>query len=233
MSDAATFRMNKRVVSTTHGAGLCPFCDPPKDRVFAQDQVVIGLWDGYPVSPGYALIITRRHMPSWFDATEPEIIRPSVDGQLDKGAMSIIGIVSQPVGVSPDIECFMATECPFCTIESGRVIASNSMAFAIRDGYPVSPGHTLAIPNRHVGSFFDLSLGEQEALLNLVRDQKRVLDAEFSPAAFNVGINDGPAAGQTVPHVHVHLIPRYSGDVADPRGGVRWVLADRARYWSE
>jgi len=127
----------------------------------------------------------------------------------------------------------MAPECPFCVIESSRVVGANSLAFAIRDGYPVSPGHTLAIPNRHVGSFFDLTPAEHDALLDLIQDQKRLLDAEFSPDAFNIGINDGPAAGQTVPHVHVHLIPRYRGDVPDPRGGIRWVLADRARYWTE
>jgi diadenosine tetraphosphate (Ap4A) HIT family hydrolase len=118
-------------------------------------------------------------------------------------------------------------------MERRRVVASNSLAFAIRDGYPVSPGHTLAIPNRHVGSFFDLTPAEHDALLDLIQDQKRLLDAEFSPDAFNIGINDGPAAGQTVPHVHVHLIPRYRGDVPDPRGGIRWVLADRARYWTD
>jgi diadenosine tetraphosphate (Ap4A) HIT family hydrolase len=127
----------------------------------------------------------------------------------------------------------MAAECPFCNLEAGRVIASNSLAFVIRDGYPVSPGHTLAIPNRHVGSFFDLSTPEQQALFDLVREQKRLLDSEFCPDAFNIGINDGPAAGQTVAHVHVHLIPRYRGDVADPRGGVRWVLADKACYWTQ
>jgi diadenosine tetraphosphate (Ap4A) HIT family hydrolase len=92
------------------------------------------------------------------------------------------------------------------------------MAFAIRDGYPVSPGHTLAIPYRHVGSFFDLSSQEHDALFEIIREQKRILDIEFSHHAFNIGINDGPAAGQTVPHLHVHLIPRYRGDVADPRG---------------
>ena len=127
----------------------------------------------------------------------------------------------------------MAAECPFCNLEAGRVIASNSLAFVIRDGYPVSPGHTLAIPNRHVGSFFDLSTHEQEALFELVREQKRLLDAELCPDAFNIGINDGPAAGQTVAHVHVHLIPRYRGDVTDPRGGVRWILADKACYWTK
>ena len=118
-------------------------------------------------------------------------------------------------------------------MERSRVVASNSMAFAIRDGYPVSPGHTLAIPNRHIESFFDLSPQELDALFELVREQKRVLDVEFSPHAFNIGINDGPAAGQTVPHVHVHLIPRYWGDVPDPRGGVRWVLPAGARYWTD
>jgi diadenosine tetraphosphate (Ap4A) HIT family hydrolase len=127
----------------------------------------------------------------------------------------------------------MTPECPFCTIAGGRVVASNALAFTIRDGYPVSPGHTLAIPYRYVESFFDLSRPEHEALFELVRDQKRLLDAEFSPDGFNIGINDGSAAGQTIPHVHVHLIPRYRGDAADPRGGVRWVLADRARYWTE
>jgi diadenosine tetraphosphate (Ap4A) HIT family hydrolase len=97
----------------------------------------------------------------------------------------------------------------------------------------VSPGHTLIIPKRHVGSCFDLSAQEQDALFQLVRDQKQVLDAEFAPDAYNIGINDGPAAGQTVAHVHIHLIPRYQGDEADPRGGVRRVLPAKARYWQD
>jgi diadenosine tetraphosphate (Ap4A) HIT family hydrolase len=123
----------------------------------------------------------------------------------------------------------MAPECSFCSMDRGRVVAWNSLAFAIRDGYPVSPGRTLAIPHRHVDSFFELSPQEHVALFEIVREQKRVLDAEFAP----IGINDGPAAGQTVAHVHVHLIPRYQGDVADPRGGVRWVLPAKSRYWTE
>lgn len=127
----------------------------------------------------------------------------------------------------------MPLECLFCNLARERIVASNSLAFAIRDGYPISPGHTLAIPNRHVGSYFDLSPQEHDALFEIVRDQKRVLDLDFSPQAYNIGINDGPAAGQTVSHLHVHLIPRYRGDVPDPRGGVRWVLPAKARYWSE
>ena len=127
----------------------------------------------------------------------------------------------------------MPLECLFCNLARERIVASNSLAFAIRDGYPISLGHTLAIPNRHVGSYFDLSPQEHDALFEIVREQKRVLDLDFSPQAYNIGINDGPAAGQTVFHLHVHLIPRYQGDVADPRGGVRWVLPAKARYWSE
>jgi diadenosine tetraphosphate (Ap4A) HIT family hydrolase len=110
----------------------------------------------------------------------------------------------------------MPPACPFCSLESGRIVASNALAFAIRDG-----------------SCFDLSAQEQDALFQLVRDQKQVLDAEFAPDAYNIGINDGPAAGQTVAHVHIHLIPRYQGDEADPRGGVRRVLPAKARYWQD
>jgi diadenosine tetraphosphate (Ap4A) HIT family hydrolase len=127
----------------------------------------------------------------------------------------------------------MPLECLFCNLARERIVASNSLAFAIRDGYPISPGHTLAIPIRHVGSYFDLSPQEHDALFEILHEQKGVLDVDFSPQAYNIGINDGPAAGQTVPHLHVHLIPRYRGDVADPRGGVRWVLPAKARYWSE
>lgn len=96
---------------------------------------------------------------------------------------------------------------------------------------PCSTGHTL-IPRRHVGSFFDL-LGEERAdLLGLLDAVKVDLDCELRPQAYNIGINDGAAAGQTVPHLHIHLIPRYDGDCVDPRGGVRWIIPDKADYWS-
>jgi len=121
--------------------------------------------------------------------------------------------------------------CVFCSLEPERIVAGNSVAFVIRDGFPISPGHTLVIPRRHFGSFFAASSLEREALLKLLDAQKQVLDREFSPAGYNVGINDGAAAGQTVPHLHIHLIPRYAGDSPDPRGGVRWILPDKARYW--
>ena len=102
---------------------------------------------------------------------------------------------------------------------------------AIRDAFPVSPGHTLLVPRRHVGSLFDLTVVEWVELGQLLAQVRTALQAEFRPDGFNVGINDGTAAGQTVMHLHVHLIPRYRGDRPDPRGGIRWIFPDKARYW--
>ena len=123
--------------------------------------------------------------------------------------------------------------CTFCTLPASRVIDSSQHGLVIRDAYPVSPGHTLIIPRRHTGSFFDLSAEERTDLLSLLDRVKTVLDAEFSPQGYNIGINDGAAAGQTVPHLHIHLIPRYTGDCTDPRGGVRWIVPEKADYWSK
>jgi len=122
--------------------------------------------------------------------------------------------------------------CPFCTLPSERLAAGDHHTLVIRDGFPISPGHTLIIPRRHVASFFDITLEERLALFAQLEIAKSALDKEFAPDAYNIGINDGPAAGQTVPHLHIHLIPRYAGDQPDPRGGVRWVIPDRADYWS-
>lgn len=112
-------------------------------------------------------------------------------------------------------------------------VASNALAFAIRDGFPVSPGHTLVIPRREVSSWFEATREEQLAILDLVDTVKAQLDATLAPAGYNLGINVGPAAGQTVFHLHVHVIPRYLGDVADPRGGVRHVIASKGNYLTE
>lgn len=125
-----------------------------------------------------------------------------------------------------------AKPCPFCTLPADRVVEENELAFVILDGYPISPGHSLIIPKRHVSSFFDATPPERAALLALLDKAKELADKRNTPAGYNVGINDGPAAGQTVPHLHIHLIPRYSGDQDDPRGGVRWVIPDKANYWS-
>jgi diadenosine tetraphosphate (Ap4A) HIT family hydrolase len=123
--------------------------------------------------------------------------------------------------------------CAFCTLHAERVIDSNHYCIVIRDGFPISPGHTLIIPKRHIGSFFELKAEERQDLLNLLEVAKKILDIEFHPNGYNIGINDGPAAGQTVPHLHLHLIPRYLGDLPDPRGGVRWVIPEKADYWSK
>jgi diadenosine tetraphosphate (Ap4A) HIT family hydrolase len=122
--------------------------------------------------------------------------------------------------------------CPFCTLPLDRVIDSNQQGQVIRDAFPISPGHTLVIPKRHVGSFFDLATDERLDLLALLDSAKAVIDREFKPQAYNIGINDGAAAGQTVPHLHIHLIPRHAGDCQDPRGGVRWIFPGKADYWS-
>lgn len=101
------------------------------------------------------------------------------------------------------------------------------------DTHPVNPGHVLITPRRHVASFFDSTATERDSLLHLADDARRILAEKHAPDGFNLGINDGPAAGQSVPHLHLHLIPRYRGDVPDPRGGVRWIIANRAQYWKK
>jgi ATP adenylyltransferase len=121
----------------------CPFCDPPRDRVFYEDELVLGLWDAYPVSEGHALVITRRHVATWFDA-------------------------------SPE---------------------------------------------------------EQAAVMRGVEVARAEIEKTRKPDGYNVGFNAGEAAGQTVFHLHVHVIPRFGGDVEDPRGGVRWVVPGKAAYW--
>ena len=129
----------------------------------------------------------------------------------------------------------MKSSCPFCEItkhDGKRIIKENDLAFVVRDGFPISEGHTLIIPKRHVASFFEIANEERQALMELLEQAQKVLDQEFKPDAYNIGINDGIEAGQTVPHLHVHLIPRYDGDVKDPRGGVRWVISEKADYWS-
>jgi diadenosine tetraphosphate (Ap4A) HIT family hydrolase len=112
-----------------------------------------------------------------------------------------------------------------------RIIDFNNLALVIRDGHPISPGHTLVIPKRHIGTWFEITQAEQQALLDLLAKAKAALETEFKPDGYNIGINDGPAAGQTVPHLHMHLIPRYKGDLEDPRGGVRWIIPEKAKYW--
>ena len=122
--------------------------------------------------------------------------------------------------------------CPFCFPDLSKIILSNDHAIAIYDGYPVSLGHCLIIPKRHIASFFEVTREEQVALLDLLDEMQNILVKERNPDGFNIGVNVGEAAGQTVMHLHIHLIPRYEGDQPDPRGGVRWIFPEKADYWS-
>lgn len=121
--------------------------------------------------------------------------------------------------------------CLFCEIPSHRIIDSNPLAYAIRDMYPVTELHTLVILRRHTASYFDLDQAEINAVTELLkRIQFSIREQDASVDAFNIGINDGEAAGQTIPHCHIHLIPRRKGDVREPRGGVRHTIPGRGNY---
>ena len=127
----------------------------------------------------------------------------------------------------------MPKDCLFCAIPREQILIDGPIAVAARDSYPVSKGHTLIIPRRHVASFFETTEEERQAMLKLLDEVKALLDRERKPDGYNSGINNGPAAGQTVMHLHMHLIPRYAGDRPDPRGGIRWILPEKAAYWEK
>ncbi len=119
--------------------------------------------------------------------------------------------------------------CLFCKDPRG-VSIQHELAFSARDTYPTSPGHTLVIPRRHVASFFDLTAEEVAACMHLIKEEKRLIDEEFKPDGYNIGVNVGQVAGQSIFHVHIHIIPRYQGDVEKPQGGVRHVIPHKAHY---
>ncbi len=119
--------------------------------------------------------------------------------------------------------------CPFCNVER-EIILESEMSFAIYDGFPVNEGHVLIIPKRHSANYFDLTIEEQSDCFELLNRVKLIVQEKYKPAGFNVGININEAAGQTVAHVHIHLIPRYYGDVKEPRGGVRGVIPNKQIY---
>lgn len=122
------------------------------------------------------------------------------------------------------------TGCTFCNLPQSEKIAESDLCFAMFDGFPVSKGHVLIIPKRHVADYFDLTDEEVMAMQHMMKEIKERLDEEFSPDGYNVGVNVNEAAGQTVFHVHMHLIPRYRGDVENPRGGVRGVIPHKQKY---
>lgn len=125
----------------------------------------------------------------------------------------------------------MSNNCPFCAMGDDRQFLATSLVLGIWDRFPVSPGHALLVPRRHVKTWFDATEQEQQALIAAIGAAKTAIELEHAPDGYNIGINSGEAAGQTISHLHVHLIPRYKGDVDDPRGGVRLVLPEKAAYW--
>lgn len=124
-------------------------------------------------------------------------------------------------------------ECVFCNVPKDEIIAENELALAFFDRYPVNQGHTLIVTKRHVETYFDATLEEKDAITRLLIDVKKKLDEEFHPDGYNIGVNVGAAGGQTVFHLHVHVIPRYRGDVPDPRGGIRRIKKPLVPYAAE
>lgn len=176
-----------------------------------------GLWNNEYVE--------EAHDPAFLDLFEQALRdTPPLGSQLPALEVAV-PVAAEPVGLG-------ASDCPFCSrAGAGQLLLANDLAAAFPDGFPLSAGHTLVVPRRHLASYFNLSLGEQQAMWQLVAQAQARLEREHRPAGFNVGINVGEAAGQTVGHAHIHVIPRYQGDVEDPRGGIRWVLPDKAAYW--
>lgn len=125
----------------------------------------------------------------------------------------------------------MRSGCPFCDRSPSDALCASDTGFAFLDAFPISEGHTLVVPHRHVVCLYELSAPDQAALFALVAETRNLLKGRYGTTDFNIGINDGIAAGQTVPHAHIHVIPRRRGDVIDPRGGVRWIIPAKAKYW--
>ena len=120
--------------------------------------------------------------------------------------------------------------CLFCNRPEADLRWSSDLVVAFADGFPVSPGHTLVVTRRHVETYFDAGAMERAALWRAVDEVKVLLDDKYAPDGYNVGFNAGASAGQTVMHLHIHVIPRYAGDMPDPRGGVRGVIPEKQRY---
>src|SRR5882672_1134028 len=122
------------------------------------------------------------------------------------------------------------TPCPFCDIDATRVFYESQLVVGLWDAHPVGPGHALLVTRRHVASWFDASPGERADLLEGIAAARMAIEKHHTPDGYNIGVNVGEAAGQTIFHLHVHVIPRRRGDVSDPRGGVRYVIPAKANY---
>lgn len=122
--------------------------------------------------------------------------------------------------------------CVFCDefVHQKQPLLENELALAYYDEFPVSKGHVIIITKRHAETFFNITKEERNAILDLLDECKKILDVKYSPSGYNIGLNCGKDAGQSVMHIHMHLIPRYSGDVTNPRGGVRGVILEKKDY---
>lgn len=127
----------------------------------------------------------------------------------------------------------MPRECIFCAKSGSDIIAENELAKAFYDHFPVNEGHVLIVPKRHVTGFFEATFEEISAINELIFEVKAILDSKYKPDGYNIGVNVGYAAGQTIFHLHMHVIPRYDGDVADPRGGIRRIKKSIVPYAEE
>ena len=123
------------------------------------------------------------------------------------------------------------SQCLFCRVNAKQLVSEDELCYAAKDSFPVTEFHTLIIPKRHVASYFDLNLSEVSALHEMLVEMKRTIEAkDDSVTGFNIGVNAGKDAGQSIFHVHVHLTPRRNGDVENPRGGVRGVIPHKQKY---
>ncbi len=123
--------------------------------------------------------------------------------------------------------------CTFCHLGKERIFHEHELVAGIWDTYPLNPGHALLVPRRHIARWFDATPEEQAALTAAIDKAKTAIEEVHTPQGYNIGFNDQKAGGQSVPHLHIHVIPRYEGDVPNPKGGIRNIIPARAAYWNK
>jgi diadenosine tetraphosphate (Ap4A) HIT family hydrolase len=169
--------------------------------------------------------------PKWFSLLQTASARNTVRYSIaqryfPQQAGALLALCKEP-------EQPVLVDSPFTPIDPGQIIMQNDYAVAFFDRYPVSEGHALIVPKKVLASMYDLPKAWQNELWSASGEVRSILKDWYAPDAFNIGLNDGPAAGQTVMHSHIHVIPRYTGDQPDPRGGIRKIFPDKAAYWNK
>lgn len=248
----AGYRLNTDNLTEAHRASLSALCDERLDEYI--DKRGQAIWghrgagrDYIPGSIRYKVLKRAKYRCELCGAHE------------DQTALQIDHIIPKARGGSDDLSNYQALcatcnankrdtddtdfrgildsynhrkdNCVFCNLDSGRIINENELCFAIRDGYPVTKLHTLIIPKRHVSDYFDLYQTERNAIEAMLHQQREAIqDADPTVDGFNLGVNAGASAGQTVFHVHMHLIPRRRGDQDNPKGGIRGVIPEKQKY---